>query len=57
MEGALTHLFLGFDFKLVIDFIFARNLSGLTRDCVLLLLASTGPFKVILPSWAMILTF
>ena len=32
-------LFLGFDFKLVFDFILARNLTGLGSDRVLLLLA------------------
>ena len=44
-RGSVPSLFLGFDFKLVIDFIFARNVPSLGADRVLLLLAIDGPLQ------------
>jgi hypothetical protein len=37
--GIVSSLLRGFDFELVIDFVVARNLTGLSSDGVLLLLA------------------
>ena len=45
IRGSVSSFFLSFDFKLVIDFVLARNLSSLSADCVLLLLAIDGPFQ------------
>jgi hypothetical protein len=45
------------DFKLVIYFVFACNLSSRSGDCVLFLLTIDRPFKLIVPSRAMIFTF
>src|SRR3984885_16359768 len=44
-EGGIPSLFPGFDFKLVINFVFARNLSSLSANRVLLLLVIDGPFQ------------